>query len=137
MYDLCVNSGKEVTPVEDDSTLSVVQPGTTVVMRIVLVKQAWRSTINQRYVTCPGESCGARTEVDDELGASSIEWCVLYLLCWLNIFIFSKTASLVTNVAFNFKYRMSLVVKLGQRPSERPQTVIFTLFVISTSRTCL
>jgi len=77
MYDLCVDNGKEVTRVEDDSTLSVVQPGTTVVMRIVLVKQAWRSTVNQRYVTFPGGSCGARTEVDDKLGALSIEWCAL------------------------------------------------------------
>jgi len=80
MYDLCVDSGKEVTRVEDNSTLSVVQPGTTVVMRIVLVKQAWRLTMKPRYVTCPGESCGARTEVDNHFGASSIEWCALYLL---------------------------------------------------------
>ena len=88
MYDLCIDSGKEVTPVEDDSTLSVVQPGTTVVMRIVLVKQAWRSTINQHYVTCPGENCGSRTEVEDELGASSIEWCALYLLSVEYIYLF-------------------------------------------------
>jgi len=77
MYDLCVNSGREVTRVEDNSTLSVIQPGTTIVMRILLVKQEWRLPMDKRYVTYPRVSPGAlaQTMVEDELGVSSTEWC--------------------------------------------------------------
>ena len=67
-YDLGIDDGKQVLQITNDAEWSRVQPGTTVVMSIILSKPR----IRQREYLCP--FCNVWNEVDEISGRSALDW---------------------------------------------------------------
>ena len=67
-YDLGIDDGRQVLQITNDAEWSRVQPGTTVVMSIILSKPRFR----QKEYFCP--FCLVWNEVDEISGRSALDW---------------------------------------------------------------
>ena len=67
-YDLAIDDGRQGLQITNDVEWSRVQPGTTIVMSIILSKPRLR----QRKYQCP--SCKIWNEVDEIVGRSALDW---------------------------------------------------------------
>ena len=70
-FDLCIDQGTHVVPINGQPDWSKVEPGTKVVMRAILVRKQY--TYTQKY-KCP--RCKAWDDADGTASASaaSIDW---------------------------------------------------------------
>ena len=67
-YDLGIDDGRQLLQITNDAEWSRVQPGTTIVMSIILSKPR----VRQREYLCP--FCKVWNEVDEISGRSALDW---------------------------------------------------------------